>query len=318
MKKNEILNYIYKYEKIIIHGHSRPDGDCYGAQLGLKNIIIENFPNKEVYAVGEKSEYVDFLGQFDEIDDSTYKDALSVVVDTAVSDRISEKRYKLGKEVLKIDHHIDVEEYGDYNFVDTSYPAASEIITDLAVANKLRINIKGATALYTGIVTDTGRFRYRGVSGRTHILVSHLINSGADLEIVNNNLGKENINSMKLKGYVYSNFITTKGGFIYIKMNNQILKEYDVSKETASSMVNLLGGLDGHPVWALMIEHEDQIRVRLRSNGPKISDVAAKFSGGGHARASGATLKSWSELDKFIQEIEKEIIKYKSEVQKWF
>ena len=83
------------------------------------------------------------------------------------------------------------------------------------------------------------------------------------------------------------------------------------------SMVNLLGGLRA-TVWALMIEHEDQIRVRLRSNGPKISDVAAKFSGGGHARASGATLKSWSELDKFIQEIEKEIIKYKSEVQKWF
>jgi phosphoesterase RecJ-like protein len=103
-----ILNKIKQYDKIIIHGHIRPDGDCYGAQFGLKDLILSSFPKKKVYVVGETSEYVSFVGQVDQIPDSEYNGALSIVVDTATKDRISDQRYLLGKEVIKIDHHIPI------------------------------------------------------------------------------------------------------------------------------------------------------------------------------------------------------------------
>src|SRR3989339_782284 len=97
-----ILNKIKEYDVIIIHGHKRPDGDCYGAQFGLKNIIESSFPSKKVYVVGETSDFVDFIGKMNNITDDAYDNALSIVVDTAVEDRISDSRYKLGKELIKI------------------------------------------------------------------------------------------------------------------------------------------------------------------------------------------------------------------------
>src|SRR5690554_7654849 len=110
---NDILRKIKMYNKIIIHGHQRPDGDCYGAQFGLKDVIKTTFPKKEVYVVGETSDYVSFVGTPDIIEDSRYEGALSIVVDTATEERISDKRYKLGREIIKIDHHIPVDQYGD-------------------------------------------------------------------------------------------------------------------------------------------------------------------------------------------------------------
>lgn len=311
MKMTTVLEQIEAYDTIIIHGHKRPDGDCYGGQFGMKSIIKENFPNKNVFVVGGQSAYVSFVGTPDEIEDDVYKGALVIVVDTATSERISDPRYTLGDKVIKIDHHIDVEAYGDLNFVDTSFPAVSEIITNFAVENKLTIGIEGAIALYTGILTDTGRFRYRGVSKRTHEMAGHLVSLGVDIEYVDKKLSSETLDAVALKGYVYSNFVTTKGGFIYLKMPKDVIDAYGVTRETAASMVNLIGGIEGFPVWALFIEYDNEIRVRLRSNGPVINEVAGKFSGGGHAKAAGATINDWSDIDIFSEEVEKVIKAYK-------
>src|SRR5690554_3736282 len=113
MENNKIIKKIWrqirKYNVIIIHGHIRPDGDCYGAQFGLQKTIKARFPHKEVYVVGQKSDFVSFVGTPDEISDDKYQGALSIVVDTATSDRISDQRYKLGDYVIKIDHHIPVD-----------------------------------------------------------------------------------------------------------------------------------------------------------------------------------------------------------------
>ena len=125
---NKILEKIKEYNTIIIHGHKRPDGDCYGAQFGLKDIITTTFPNKEVYVVGETSEFVSFVGTVDTISDDKYKNALSIVVDTATKERISDSRYTLGSEVIKIDHHIPIDNYGDYIWVDTTFPSCAQMI----------------------------------------------------------------------------------------------------------------------------------------------------------------------------------------------
>ncbi|MGB1097098.1 MAG: DHH family phosphoesterase [Acholeplasmataceae bacterium] len=298
-----LLNEMKQYETIIIHGHKRPDGDCYGGQYGLKGILKEAFPNKNIFVVGEESDYVKYVGLPDIINDDVYQDALSIVVDTATKERISDPRYIKGKKVIKIDHHIDVDSYGDMNWVDTSYPAVSEMITDFALQHDLKIPLSSAIALYTGLITDTGRFRYRGVSNRTHMMAGALINAGVDVEFIDSKLTQESLKMFALKGYAYSNFVTVEGGFIYLKMPRDIINQYGVTDEEAASVVNLIGGLEGFPVWALMIEYENEIRIRLRSSGPVINTLAEKYEGGGHAKASGARLPSWDHLDQFIGDV---------------
>lgn len=308
----KILNRIKKYETIIIHGHKRPDGDCYGSQFGLKNIIQQSFPEKKVYVVGQRSAFVDFIGQMDEISDDTYQGALSIVVDTAVEDRISDERYKLGKEIIKIDHHIPVDDYGDIRWVDTNFPSCAQMIAYFYSKYKkeLKMSLEGAIAMYTGIVTDTGRFRFRGVSNLTHQMAGMLIDMGVDVEYIDGMLGKESLEMIALKGYVYSNFVTTDG-FIYLKMTRDVIEKYNVSDEQAASVVGLLGGIEGYPVWALFIEYPGEVRIRLRSNGPTINELANKYNGGGHAKASGCRLDSWDDLPKFISDAEAVVKAYK-------
>src|SRR5690606_13365084 len=111
-----------------------------------------------------------------------------------------------------------------------------------------------ANALYTGIVTDTGRFRFRGVSKLTHQMAGLLIEKGVDVEYIDQQLSQESLEMIALKGYVYSNFVT-RNGFVYIKMTRDIIEKYQVTDEQAASMVGLIGGIQGYPVWALIIEY---------------------------------------------------------------
>ncbi|PKK96415.1 MAG: bifunctional oligoribonuclease/PAP phosphatase NrnA [Tenericutes bacterium HGW-Tenericutes-3] len=311
-KMQKILNRIKKYETIIIHGHKRPDGDCYGAQFGLKNIIQQSFPDKKVYVVGQTSAFVDFVGKMDDITDDTYDGALSIVVDTAVEDRISDERYKLGKEIIKIDHHIPVDDYGDIRWVDTNFPSCAQMIAYFYFKYKkeLKMSLEGAIAMYTGIVTDTGRFRFRGVSNLTHQMAGMLIDKGVDVEYIDGMLGKESLEMIALKGYVYSNFVTADG-FIYLKMTRDVIEKFNVSDEQAASVVGSLGGIEGFPVWALFIEYPGEVRIRLRSNGPTINELANRYGGGGHAKASGCRLESWDDLPQFVKDAEAVVKAYK-------
>jgi phosphoesterase RecJ-like protein len=304
-KMERILNKIKSYDTIIIHGHKRPDGDCYGAQFGLKNIIKSSFPNKLVYVVGQTSDFVDFVGKVDTISDSTYQNALAIVVDTAVRDRISDERYQTAKEVIKIDHHIPVDDYGDLRWVDTNFPSCAQMIAYFyyKFRGELKLTEEGAIALYTGILTDTGRFRYRGVSKVTHQLAGLLLEKGVDVEYIDQMLSTETIETMSLKGFAYNNFKTAKG-FIYLKVTRDVIEKYQVTDEQAASMVSIIGGIKGYPVWALLIEYPGEIRIRLRSSGPNVDKLANKYGGGGHAKAAGAKLEKWEELDQFISDVE--------------
>lgn len=307
-----ILNKIKEFETIIIHGHKRPDGDCYGAQFGLKNIIQSSFPSKNVYVVGQTSDFVDYVGKVDTISDDLYKDALVIVVDTATEERISDPRYTMGKYLIKIDHHIPVNDYGDLRWVDTNFPSCAQMISYFyyKFKNELKLTKEGAIALYTGIVTDTGRFRYRGVSKVTHQLAGMLLEKGVDVEYIDQQLSKETLEMVGLKGYVYSNY-KTADGFIYLKMTRDVIEQYNVSDEQAASVVNLLSGIEGYPVWALFIEYPNEIRIRLRSNGPTINELANQYAGGGHAKAAGCRIENWDQLDDFIKDCEAVVKAYK-------
>lgn len=310
MKK--ILGKIKEYKRIIIFGHVRPDGDCIGSQYGLKNIILESFKDKEVYISGEISNYVSFIGEPTFIDDSLFKGSLAICVDTANSERVSDQRYKNCDYVIKIDHHPNVEAYGDYNYVNDKSPACAEILVDFLLNNKkLRINKEGAIALYVGIITDTGRFKFDSVTQNTFKTAGYLLNYGINLGYIDNMLSVETKEVLKLRGYCLQNFKTTENGFAYLIMKRETINEFNVSDEEAANQVTSISTIKGYPVWAMFIEYPNEIRIRLRSRGPVINKLAEEYGGGGHAKASGAKLNNWEELDKFLIDVDKLVKEYK-------
>jgi bifunctional oligoribonuclease and PAP phosphatase NrnA len=314
MDKQHILDKIVAYNTIIIHMHMRPDGDCYGAGFGLKHILKESFPQKNIYVVGETAEYVKFIGDVDIIPNETYQGALSIVVDTASKDRIADQRYSLGEYVIKIDHHLPVDDYGDYQYVDITRPATAQIILEFYMdfANVLKLNMDAAKALYTGIVTDTGRFRYRSVTSDTFKAVAHLLDFGLDFTQVLMSLEVKSENLMRLQGYVLQNFRKTVNGVAYIELRPETIEMFGVSLEEASSLVNELAALADCPVWMLFAEYENQIvRARLRSKGPAINVLANRFGGGGHPMACGANVGSWEQVADLLKEADDLVYEYK-------
>ena len=301
----QILDTIKEYNRIMVHGHIRPDGDCYGSQFGLAEIIKENFPEKEVHVVGDVSDFVSFLGTPEKasITDEMFKGALAIVVDCGSADRVSDERYVLADKVIKIDHHIAQIHYGDLVYVEEESPACCQIITQFAMEMGLKINEKAAFALYTGLVTDTGRFRFRGVVSETFDAASELLKHNVDVEYLDNKLSVESMNVIKFKGYVLANATFTNDGVVYIKVTQEIVKEYGLTNEEAAAQVGLLGTVLDYPVYLLFMEYPEEIRIRLRSRGPRVDKSANNYGGGGHEKAAGAHLDSWDELPKFIDDI---------------
>src|SRR5699024_1486718 len=131
MNVDMILKAINDYNTIIIHRHLRPDPDAYGSQAGLSQLIHYTFPEKQVYVVGEEDPSLEFLANMDEISNQSYNGALVIVCDTANTDRIDDTRYDRGEKLIKIDHHPNVDPYGDVMWVDTEASSTSEMIYEL-------------------------------------------------------------------------------------------------------------------------------------------------------------------------------------------
>ena len=313
----KIKEYIEKYDRIIIHGHVRPDGDCIGSQYGLYYLIKDNYPNKEVYVTGTTSDYVSFVGTPSLVNEELFEGALSICVDCATQDRLSDGRCTQAKEFIKIDHHIPVDNYGNYQYVDTTAPACAQIITELYLANKdeWTLSKEAASALYVGILTDTGRYKFDSVNSRTFMAAATLVDAGVKLGEIDNQLSIETLQTLKLKGYVLSNFKMSENGFAYITLTREEIESFGVSDEDAAAQVSTISCIEGCPVWAIMLEYsKEEIRVRLRSRGPIINTLAEEYNGGGHAKASGASLASWDELEGFVEKADAIVKKYKEEL----
>lgn len=314
IKLKQIKEKIEEYDRIIIFPHGRPDGDCVGTSFGLKNIINETWPNKEVYVSGEASDFTKYIGTPELVDESLLKDALAISVDTANSARIADQRFKECKEVIKMDHHIPVEDFGDIDYVDTSRPAAALIILDLYMQFKdeLKMSSEGAKALFFGILTDTGRFKYSGVNGDTFRNVAELYDLGLDTNELYIYLDQKTEELTRYRGFLLQNYQKTANGVVYFKVLPEYLERFNVTLDEATSLVNDLGVFEDSPVWLLFAEYEEQIvRARMRSRGIAINELANKFNGGGHKNACGANLGTWDRADELIEACDELVKNYK-------
>ena len=309
----QIINKIKEYDTIIIHRHIRPDGDAIGTSLGLRDVLRESFPDKKVYSCGaEIPDYLKFVGEEDVVDDSLYENALAIVVDTAVSDRVYDDRFNKAKEIIKIDHHIVIDNYGNINYVLENYGSCSQIIIEMCYENKeiLKMNKSAARYLYLAMLTDTGRFKFT-VDGNALRMAGFLMDFGIDVEMLYANLYTKDKDVFKFTGWVYDNFQVSENGVAYIIITKDIKKEYKISTEDASNTVNLLDSIKGSMIWLLFNEQEQEIRVRLRSRFVEVDKIANNYKGGGHANAAGATVYSFEEVERLIKDCDSLLKEYK-------
>lgn len=319
---NEILETIKSYDRIIIFRHKRPDGDAVGSTMGLAKILKLSYPEKDIRVINsDYSDYLSFTEREDEdIPDELYKSALAIVVDTATAARISNQKYALCDKVVKIDHHIPVENYGDINLVEEEFSSACELVTAFYAHHKdeLKIDRDAATFLYLGMVTDSGRFRFESVKGDTMRYAGMLLDCGIDTDTLFANLYMRDFDSFKFESYVYKKMKITENGVAYIYVDKKMQEKFNLSSEAASSSVGYMDSIKGSLIWCAFIENEDgSTRVRLRSRFVTISDIAERYNGGGHACAAGATVYSRRQANQLIRELDSHLKEYKSTHEGW-
>ena len=304
--QSEILAEIKTYDRIIIHRHQRPDPDALGSQVGLAEILRATFPQKEIYQVGETVEGLRFLAEMQIVDDKVYEGALVIVTDTANAPRISDDRFKLGEKLIKIDHHPNDEPYGDLVWVDTKASSCSEMITEFALMfpNELTLNTSAARLLYAGIVGDTGRFLYPATTARTLEIAADLRRYPFDASALNREIEQMPMKVAKLSGYLYQNIQVDENGAGKVILSQELLSQYGIDDSETAAVVSLPGVIDEVLAWGIFVQQpEGYYRVRLRSKGPIINELAKKHHGGGHPLASGASAKDLAEVAEIYDEI---------------
>lgn len=319
---NSILAKIKEYNRIIVFRHKRPDGDAVGSTKGLCEILRLTYPEKEIHLINsDYCDYMQFLGNEDApIDEALYKDALGIVIDTGNTDRISNKKFELCRELIKIDHHIDRTPYGDISWVEEERSSACEMIAHFydTFKGELKINSDAATYLYTGMVTDSGRFRYSSVSGDTLRLAGMLLDVGINTDKLFSNLYLKEFNSLKFQAYVYKKMKITENGVVYLHVTKKIKKKFNLTNEEASTAVSFMDSIKGSPIWIAFIDSGDNTtRVRLRSRFVTISDIAEKYHGGGHACAAGATVYNKKEFKGLIEDCDTKLKAFKESGEEW-
>lgn len=290
----EILQAIKEHSRIIIHRHYNPDGDAMGSQIGLKQLLKDNFPEKEIYAVGDDPKRFSFMdgSVMDEIDDGLYEGALAIILDSGSSHLISDERYKKAATTARIDHHIFSEKIADFEVVDTSYESCCGEVTEFALESGLSLSPASAKALYTGMVTDSGRFRYDSTSSNTFRLASALLKEKFDLNGLYAQLYADDFAYVRLRAQFILKIQFTQDGVAYIYTTKEELPTYGVDTFTISrGMVATMADLKGVNVWVNFTETENGILVEIRSNKYNVQPIAVKYGGGGHAKACGATVK---------------------------
>lgn len=303
----ELLGKIRGHQTIIIHRHMKPDGDALGSQIGLRETLRASFPQKHIYAVGDSNDRYGFIGELDTVADDAYRNALVFVVDTPEETMISDERYKNGDYIIKIDHHIPRSEFGNSQIVDPSYESCSGLVADMIFRTGLKLTDAASRAFFTGIVTDSGRFRFDSVTSRTFEICAKLLKYNFSMNEIYNNLYLEDLKTVKIRAKFVMNFKLTPNMVAYTKTTAEDLGEYDTDIYTISrGMVNAMSGIRGIDIWVNFTEDRgnNSVIAEIRSSKYNINTIAVKYGGGGHQLASGATLKSFAEADLMLKDLD--------------
>ncbi len=316
--QDQIMAAIEAAKTIIISRHKRPDGDAVGSTLGLFRILKASFPEKRVFLDNEDyAEYTAFLGDegpHPALED--YPDALVIVIDTGTLERISNPRAGIAKTLVKIDHHIDNQPFGDLSWVEEERSSACEMIVSffMRYEDRLRMTKEAAEALYAGMVTDSGRFRYRGTNSDTMTAAARLLKEDIDMERLYANLYMDDFRIVLFNARLTEKIQRSEHGVAWLWVSKELRETEGLSLEEASNVVSLMDSIRGSLIWLAFIENDDDsIRVRLRSRFVEVEALAGQYHGGGHACASGATVYSRKEAMALLNDADQLLADFRKE-----
>ena len=304
----EILQEILQYDKIIIHRHTNPDGDALGSQIGLRLILEENFPDKKIYTVGDLAKRYSFMARskMDEIDDTVYEGALAIILDTSAKSLISDERYTLAARTVRMDHHIFCEKIADVELTDTSFESCAGLVAAFAKECGLRLTPLAAKSLYTGMITDSGRFRYDSTSSQTFLIAAYLFEQEFDTNDIYRNLYADDFAHIRLKAefVLKIKFTEHKVAYIYTTLEEAKATGADTFA-ISRGMVGTMAEIRGIDIWVNFTETEDGVLCEIRSSKYNINPIAVKYGGGGHKKASGATVADMEEAMRMLADLDK-------------
>ena len=304
----EIYKAIKKYDEIVIARHTGADIDALGSQLAMQEIIKETFPEKKVYVIGAYSSKFKFVGQLDREEDLKLEKPLLIVLDTPKTSRIDTLDLSKYSFKIKIDHHPLEEKFGDIELVNDKSSSACEVVIDLCNNTKLKMNKIAAERLFMGIVSDTNRFMYPSTSYETMNKAAKLIEEyGVNPPELYEKMYLRDLVELRFEGYMLQNLKVTKNKVAYIKITDEIQKEFNVDAATPGNMIGSLSYINDFIVWVTFSEDKKQnlVRVSIRSRGPVINTIAMQYNGGGHKLASGVKLPDFTLSDALIDDLDK-------------
>ena len=277
-----------------------------GSQIGMKAILRENFPEKQVYAVGDDAKRYSFMdgSTMDTVEDDFFDGALSIILDCGSAWLISDDRYKNAAATVRFDHHIFSEKIADAEVVDTSYESCCGLVTEFALKSGLSLSPVSAKALFTGMVTDSGRFRYDSTTSQTFRLAAALRAQDFDTNEIYAQLYADDYASVRLRAQFVLKIQFTPYRVAYIYTTKEEFDSYGADVFTISrGMVNTMSDIRGVDIWVNFTETEDKVLVEIRSNKHTVQPVAVKYGGGGHAKACGASVKNREEAMALLEDL---------------
>ena len=309
----EIWQKIANSSKVLLLSHVRPDGDAIGSQIAL-GASLEGL-GKDVFLINEDGcpDNLKFLQGSEKISKPNSYEILAdlcIVLDTANFERVGSVCGQLAKgcdSIINIDHHITNEKYGDLYFVDPQAPATAQIVYELLCSHQLPICEESRDAIFVGLSTDTGGFRYPATTSRSFEIGADLIKLGADCGKLSSNMYERySLKRIELLKELLGNLRVSSCGRVaswILDMDTKI--RLSLKPEDSENLTDLLRGINTVEVAVFFEElKSDYVRISMRSKNTNVADVSkicANFGGGGHPLASGAKTKG--DVSKIADEV---------------
>jgi phosphoesterase RecJ-like protein len=289
-------------QKIAVIGHARPDGDCIGSQVALARVLSARGFDVICVNPDPVPRRLQFLVKgmkFHRTDDvlKLANDRAAIFVDCADHLRGGEQlKFHYPEPVAVIDHHLSNVGYAATNLVDSASAATCEILAGVFFDNGLKVDAQSAQALYTGLLTDTGQFRFNSTSRRSFLIAGELVARGANPTEAGYQLyERETIGKLKLlQRFLASLRLECDGRVCIGTLEPGVFEATGANGEDTEGLVDYARSIEGVDVGALIEQRADgTIKASLRAKDPvyRVDSVAAKFNGGGHACAAGLSLK---------------------------
>ena len=304
---NKLSQLIKDFNTICIFRHENPDCDALGSQFALKYWIEDNFKDKIVKVCGVETYSKPIFPESDIVSDEFIKDSLCIVLDTANEARIDDKRYKLSKQIIKIDHHPNIDEFGDVNIVDIKFAATCELLGTMMFSEDYIISEKTAKMLYRGILTDTLSFKTNNTTENTLVIASKLVGLGINVPLINQELFNDSLEIFKFKSKLRSKLkINGKVGYIVFNLNE--IEKSNLKAGDIRGFIYEIGNIYELEAWCIFTENSQSLYDgSLRSKNIAVNKIAERFNGGGHKNASGIKNITKTQIKEIINILNKEI-----------